>query len=75
MEELDGVAVIGLLIAAASLVVVNTTGNAIYDPTGSIIVGNILGMEAMEIMVACSAMVLAKKEQSKEGDNQSIDSS
>ncbi|XP_010276699.1 PREDICTED: metal tolerance protein C4 [Nelumbo nucifera] len=43
----DGAAVTGLAIAAASLVAVNTTGNAIYDPIGSIIVGNILGMVAI----------------------------
>ncbi|KAK8574828.1 hypothetical protein V6N12_062506 [Hibiscus sabdariffa] len=41
----DGAAVTGLAIAAASLVAVKTTGNAIYDPIGSIIVGNLLGME------------------------------
>lgn len=40
----DGAAVTGLLIAGASLVAVNTTGNAIYDPIGSIVVGNLLGM-------------------------------
>lgn len=40
----DGAAVTGLAIAAASLVAVSTTGNAIYDPIGSIIVGNLLGM-------------------------------
>jgi hypothetical protein len=40
----DGAAVTGLLIAGASLVAVNSTGNAIYDPIGSIIVGNLLGM-------------------------------
>lgn len=40
----DGAAVAGLVIAAASLVAVNATGNAIYDPIGSIIVGNLLGM-------------------------------
>lgn len=40
----DGAAVTGLVIAGASLVAVNTTGNAIYDPIGSIIVGNLLGM-------------------------------
>lgn len=40
----DGAAVTGLAIAAASLVAVNRTGNAIYDPIGSIIVGNLLGM-------------------------------
>ncbi|XP_031387874.1 metal tolerance protein C4 [Punica granatum] len=43
----DGAAVTGLVIAAASLVAVNTTGNAIYDPIGSIIVGNLLGMVAI----------------------------
>ncbi|KAL6996130.1 Metal tolerance protein C4 [Sarracenia purpurea var. burkii] len=43
----DGAAVTGLLIAAASLVAVNKTGNAIYDPIGSIIVGNLLGMVAI----------------------------
>lgn len=40
----DGAAVTGLVVAAVSLVAVNTTGNAIYDPIGSIIVGNLLGM-------------------------------
>ncbi|MBA0877142.1 hypothetical protein Goshw_029440 [Gossypium schwendimanii] len=40
----DGAAVTGLAIAAASLVAVKTTGNAMYDPIGSIIVGNLLGM-------------------------------
>ncbi|KAF5739217.1 hypothetical protein HS088_TW12G00419 [Tripterygium wilfordii] len=43
----DGAAVTGLVIAAASLVAVNTTGNAIYDPIGSIVVGNLLGMVAI----------------------------
>ncbi|KAA8541541.1 hypothetical protein F0562_022693 [Nyssa sinensis] len=43
----DSAAVTGLLIAAASLVAVNTTGNAIYDPIGSIVVGNLLGMVAI----------------------------
>ncbi|KAJ7952048.1 Metal tolerance protein C4 [Quillaja saponaria] len=43
----DGAAVTGLVIAAASLVAVNITGNAIYDPIGSIIVGNLLGMVAI----------------------------
>ncbi|CAL8130357.1 unnamed protein product [Prunus armeniaca] len=33
----DGAAVTGLAIAAASLVAVNRTGNAIYDPIGSIV--------------------------------------
>ncbi|RDX88044.1 Metal tolerance protein C4, partial [Mucuna pruriens] len=40
----DGAAVTGLAIAGASLVAVNVTGNAIYDPIGSIVVGNLLGM-------------------------------
>lgn len=40
----DGAAVTGLLIAGASLIAVNTTGNAIYDPIGSIVVGNLLGV-------------------------------
>ncbi|KAL8128816.1 LOW QUALITY PROTEIN: hypothetical protein V2J09_017971 [Rumex salicifolius] len=43
----DGAAVTGLLIAGASLVAVNATGNAIYDPLGSIVVGNLLGMVAI----------------------------
>ncbi|XP_022953349.1 metal tolerance protein C4-like isoform X2 [Cucurbita moschata] len=43
----DGVAVIGLIVAAASLVAVNTTGSAIYDPVGSIIVGNFLRMHVL----------------------------
>ncbi|XP_017431123.1 metal tolerance protein C4 isoform X2 [Vigna angularis] len=43
----DGAAVAGLLIAGASLVAVNVTGNAIYDPIGSIVVGNLLGMVAI----------------------------
>nr|CAB3484094.1 unnamed protein product [Digitaria exilis] len=43
----DGAAVTGLAIAAASLVAVQTTENAIYDPIGSIIVGNLLGMVAI----------------------------
>lgn len=40
----DGAAVTGLAIAGASLVAVHYTGNAIYDPIGSILVGNLLGM-------------------------------
>lgn len=40
----DGAAVTGLAIAAASLVAVKVTGNPIYDPIGSIVVGNLLGM-------------------------------
>ncbi|VFQ68986.1 unnamed protein product [Cuscuta campestris] len=43
----DGAAVTGLAIAAASLYAVNITGNPIYDPIGSIIVGNLLGMVAI----------------------------
>lgn len=43
----DGAAVTGLAIAAASLVAVNATGNPIYDPIGSIVVGNLLGMVAV----------------------------
>ncbi|XP_035547813.1 metal tolerance protein C4 isoform X2 [Juglans regia] len=43
----DGAAVTGLAIAGASLIAVNTTGNAIYDPIGSIIVGNLLGLVAI----------------------------
>ncbi|KAJ9537565.1 hypothetical protein OSB04_030298, partial [Centaurea solstitialis] len=43
----DGAAVTGLLIAAGSLVAVNLTGNPIYDPIGSIIVGNLLGVVAI----------------------------
>lgn len=40
----DGAAVTGLAIAGASLVAVHYTGNAMYDPIGSILVGNLLGM-------------------------------
>ncbi|KAM7257253.1 hypothetical protein ACFE04_012994 [Oxalis oulophora] len=43
----DGAAVTGLVVAGASLVAVNYTGNPIYDPIGSIIVGNLLGMVAI----------------------------
>ncbi|CAF2081356.1 unnamed protein product [Brassica napus] len=43
----DGAAVTGLAIAAASLVAVKVTGNPIYDPIGSIVVGNLLGMVAI----------------------------
>lgn len=43
----DGAAVTGLAIAAVSLVAVNATGNAIYDPIGSIVVGSLLGMVAV----------------------------
>ncbi|XP_059640922.1 metal tolerance protein C4 [Cornus florida] len=43
----DGAAVTGLAIAAASLVAVNVTGNPIYDPIGSIVVGNLLGLVAI----------------------------
>lgn len=43
----DGAAVTGLAIAGASLLAVNATGNPIYDPIGSIIVGNLLGMVAI----------------------------
>ncbi|KAK8917077.1 Metal tolerance protein C4 [Platanthera zijinensis] len=43
----DSAAVTGLAIAGASLVAVHTTGNPIYDPIGSIVVGNLLGMVAV----------------------------
>ncbi|AQK43054.1 metal tolerance protein C4 isoform X1 [Zea mays] len=43
----DGAAVTGLAIAATSLVAVQMTGNAMYDPIGSIIVGNLLGLVAI----------------------------
>ncbi|KAK8675878.1 hypothetical protein V6N13_033940 [Hibiscus sabdariffa] len=56
----DGAAVTGLAIAAASLVAVKTTGNAIYDPIGSIIVGNLLGMELigeeLGFVIPCTAI-------------------
>ena len=44
LNKQDGAAVTGLVIAGASLVAVNMTGNPIYDPIGSIVVGNLLGM-------------------------------
>eukprot|EP01018_Ginkgo_biloba_P005882 Gb_11834 [translate_table: standard] len=40
----DGAAVTGLIIAGVSLVAVNVSGNPVYDPIGSILVGNLLGM-------------------------------
>ena len=40
----DGAAVAGLVIASMSLIAVSITGNPIYDPIGSIFVGNLLGM-------------------------------
>ncbi|XP_059306601.1 metal tolerance protein C4-like [Lycium ferocissimum] len=43
----DGASVAGLVVAGASLVAVNVTGNPIYDPIGSIVVGNLLGMVAV----------------------------
>ncbi|PRQ17684.1 hypothetical protein RchiOBHm_Chr7g0197681 [Rosa chinensis] len=43
----DGAAVAGLAIATASLVAVNVTGNGIYDPIGSFVVGKDLGMVAI----------------------------
>ncbi|XP_020572360.1 metal tolerance protein C4 isoform X2 [Phalaenopsis equestris] len=43
----DGAAVTGLVIAGASLVAVHATGNPIYDPIGSIIVGHLLGLVAI----------------------------
>ncbi|KAL6134874.1 hypothetical protein ACLB2K_067102 [Fragaria x ananassa] len=43
----DGATVAGLAIAAASLVATKVTGNGIYDPIGSIVVGNLLGMVAI----------------------------
>ncbi|XP_074268070.1 metal tolerance protein C4-like [Silene latifolia] len=43
----DGAAVTGLAIAGASLLAVHLTGNPIYDPIGSIVVGNLLGMVAI----------------------------
>ena len=56
----DGAAVTGLAIAAASLVAVNTTGNPVYDPIGSIIVGNLLGMVCYVQMVSFQ-MILGLK--------------
>ncbi|KAH7444612.1 hypothetical protein KP509_02G085200 [Ceratopteris richardii] len=43
----DGAAVTGLAIAGISLVAVCLTGNPIYDPVGSILVGNLLGIVAI----------------------------
>lgn len=43
----DGAAVTGLFIAGSSLVAVNVTGNPIYDPVGSILIGHLLGMIAI----------------------------
>jgi hypothetical protein len=50
----DGAAVTGLAIAAASLVAVQMTGNAMYDPIGSIIVGNLLGMVCYSLYICAS---------------------
>ncbi|KAI8029890.1 Metal tolerance protein C4 [Camellia lanceoleosa] len=50
-----------------------------YLGSGATIVHSIQNLctsqEAMEMMVACSAMALAKRKQSKRGDNQSPNSS
>lgn len=43
----DGAAVTGLVVAGVSLVAVSLTGNPIYDPIGSILVGNLLGIVAI----------------------------
>ncbi|KAJ1257344.1 hypothetical protein BS78_K092600 [Paspalum vaginatum] len=53
----DGAAVTGLAIAAASLVAVQMTGNAMYDPVGSIIVGNLLGM-VVDALYDCKSEVI-----------------
>ncbi|WZY93329.1 hypothetical protein YC2023_065658 [Brassica napus] len=53
----DGAAVAGLAIAAASLVAVKMTGNAIYDPIGSIVVGNLLGM-VVDALYDCKSEVI-----------------
>ena len=50
----DGAAVTGLAIAAASLVAVKVTGNPIYDPIGSIVVGNLLGMVRASCYLICN---------------------
>ncbi|GAB2268423.1 hypothetical protein Dimus_003385 [Dionaea muscipula] len=47
IDQADGAAVAGLAIASASLVAVNITGNPIFDPIGSIIVGHLLGIVAI----------------------------
>lgn len=53
----DGAAVTGLAIAATSLVAVQMTGNAMYDPIGSIIVGNLLGLVCYSLYV-CASYIL-----------------
>ena len=42
----DGAAVLGLVVAAASLLASEATGNAVYDAAGSVAVGSILGAVA-----------------------------
>ncbi|MBA0730901.1 hypothetical protein Golax_026026 [Gossypium laxum] len=61
----DGAAVTGLAIAAASLVAVKTTGNAMYDPIGSIIVGNLLGMVCFNTLEMISGVASSDSLQEK----------
>lgn len=53
----DGAAVTGLMIAGISLVAVSMTGNPIYDPIGSILVGNLLGIVRITYIIAYFNMV------------------
>ncbi|KAM7485274.1 hypothetical protein LguiA_001283 [Lonicera macranthoides] len=45
-------------LAGASLVAMNATGNAIYDPIDSIVMSNLLGMVGLGFVVPCADLVV-----------------
>lgn len=57
----DGLAVIGVAIAALSLLLAKYTGNHIYDAIGSIIIGVSLGIVALILIVKNRVYLVGKK--------------
>lgn len=57
----DGLAVIGVAIAAISLVLAKTTGNHIYDALGSIIIGISLGIVALILIIKNRTFIVGKQ--------------
>ncbi|KAM7488347.1 hypothetical protein LguiB_025831 [Lonicera macranthoides] len=45
-------------LAGASLIAMNATGNAIYDPIDSIVMSNLLGMVGLGFVVPCADLVV-----------------
>lgn len=56
----DGAAVVGLVLAGAGILLAVATGNPLWDAMGSIVVGLILGVVAVELVLSNRALLLGR---------------